>query len=127
MALDSLLCLNQIAQAIFDKKGVNILALDLRPLSGLTEYVIIAEGSAYKHVIAIAKGVIDEMEKLGLKPLYVEGMRDGEWVALDFSSIVVHLFLPDWREKYQLESLWKLAEIVDVHIDTSHPISKSAL
>ena len=121
MVLDPLFCLRVIAQAIFDKKGSNILVLDLRKISNLTEYVIIAEGDVNKHVKALADEVVTRAERVGLHPVYLEGRRDGEWVVIDFSFITVHLFQPAWREKYELEALWKEGEIVDVPIDTHAP------
>lgn len=118
MALNPLCCLQVIAQAIFDKNGFNILALDLRKISTLVDYVVIAEGFVNKHVTALADEVIAKAAQVGLYPSYVEGLKDGDWVAIDFCSITVHLFQPAWREKYQLETLWRAAEIVDVPIDT---------
>ena len=114
---DPLFYLNSIAQAIFDKKGMNILALDVRGISTLTDYVIIAEGNVDKHVIAIAHAVIDELKKLGLKSVYVDGMKNGDWVVIDYLHIMVHLFMPGLRDKYQLEQLWKEGQIIDLHID----------
>lgn len=119
MTINSLVYLNAISQAIFDKKGFNILVLDLRSISSLTEYVVIAEGHAYKHVQALSEAIIDQMKKMGLQLYYTEGMREGDWVVLDFSHIIVHLFQPGWRDKYQLEQLWRQADIVDVQIDTT--------
>lgn len=112
------MCLNWISQAIFDKRGSNILALDLRTISELVDYVVIAEGTVGKHVVAIAQEVIDTLEKQGIRAAYVEGLKEGDWVVIDLSDIVVHLFQPEWRERYQLEALWRQADIVDVHIDT---------
>ncbi|MBS0603652.1 MAG: ribosome silencing factor [Verrucomicrobia bacterium] len=111
--------LNSIAQAIFDKKGFNILALDVHEISSLTDYVIIAEGNIDKHVAAIAQAIIDQLEQLGQKPVYVEGMKDGDWVVIDYLHIMVHLFMPGLRDKYQLEQLWKEGHIVDLQIDVN--------
>jgi ribosome-associated protein len=122
---DCLLYLNSIAQAIFDKKGFNILALDLRGISTLTDYVIIAEGNIERHVSAIAEGVIRQLKRLRQSPLYVEGLKDGEWVVIDYLHIMVHLFMPGLRDKYQLEQLWKEGHIIDLHIDV-HPKNDSA-
>lgn len=116
--MDALDCLNTVAQAIFDKKGSNILALDLRQISTLVDYVVIAEGSVGKHVVAIAEHVIKSLKEEGVSPVYVEGMKEGDWVVIDLSGIVIHLFQPTWREKYRLEALWRDAEIVDLEIDT---------
>lgn len=109
--------LNAIAQAIFDKKGINILALDVRGVSNLTDFVIIAEGNVDKHVNAIGSAVIDQMKKMGYPPLYVEGQQTGDWVVIDFLHIMVHIFMPGWRDKYRLEELWRDGQIVDLSIE----------
>jgi len=113
--------LNVIAQTIFDKKGINILVLDLRGISTITDFVVIAEGNVDRHVIAIGQAVEQALKEKGLRPSNVEGMQMGDWVVLDYLHIMVHLFMPGLRDKYQLETLWKAGKIVDVHIDTQHP------
>jgi ribosome-associated protein len=117
--------LNAIAQAIFDKKGFNILALDVRDVSNLTDYVVIAEGNIEKHVSAIADAIMDEMEELNVRPVYVEGLKAGDWVVIDYLNIMVHLFMPGLRDKYQLEQLWKEGQIVDLKIDLSPKVAFS--
>ncbi len=111
--------LNAIGQALFDKKGMNILALDVRKISTLTDYVIIAEGTVDRHVIALAHMVLDSLKKIGEPPLYVEGLKCGDWVVLDYGEIMVHLFMPGLRDRYHLEELWREGEIVDLAINTS--------
>lgn len=108
--------LDAIAQTIFDKKGSNILALDLKNTSNVTDYVVIAEGNVDRHVIAIAKAIEEKLSELGLKSHYIEGLQTGDWVVLDYSFVMIHLFMPGLREKYRLEELWKNASIVDVKI-----------
>jgi len=112
----SLEYLDLIAQAIYDKKGLNILALDLRGISSITDYVVIAEGTVDRHVIALARAVMDTLSAEGLKPMHTEGLMVGDWVVLDYSFVIVHLFLPALRDTYHLEELWKEAEIVDLRI-----------
>ncbi len=109
--------LDQLAQVLFDKKGTNILVLDIRTAATLTEYVVIAEGGADRHIIAQAESAVDTLENLGVPLAYQQGMKEGEWVVLDFSWLVVHLFTPGIRDKYSLEKLWPDSEIVDVSID----------
>lgn len=109
--------LNEIAQTLYDKKAFNLLALDVHRISTLTSFFIIAEGNVDRHVIALSKAVIETMKEHGLRPIHVEGKQDGEWVVIDFMDIVVHLFTPGLREKYQLESLWQQGEVVDLHIE----------
>jgi ribosome-associated protein len=111
--------LNRIAQVIYDKKGMNILGLDVRGVSSLTDYVIIAEGNVDRHVIAIADAVIDVLRQKGAKPIHTEGLQSGDWVVIDFLDIMVHLFMPGLREKYRLEDLWKDGQIIDFNINTS--------
>lgn len=110
-------CLNKIAQIIFDKKGSNILALDLRKVSSFADFVIIAEGNVDKHVSAIASAVVEELKKIGFKPSYIEGLQQGDWAVIDYLDIMVHLFEPGLRDKYRLEDLWKEGSIIDVRID----------
>ena len=119
MKKDPIFVLNTIAQTIFDKKGSNILALDLHGVSCVTDYVIIAEGNVDRHVVAIAHAVLDALEKIGEKPIYVEGKTMGDWVVLDYGNFMVHLFMPGVREKYQLERLWQEGEIIDLQINSS--------
>lgn len=109
--------LNAIAQVIYDKKGANILALDVSGISTLTDFVLIAEGNVDKHVIAISQAIIDGLEKMGVRPFSTEGIKSGDWVVLDFFHIMVHLFMPGLRDKYQLEELWRDGHIIDLQID----------
>jgi ribosome-associated protein len=111
--------LNLIAQTIYDKKGINILALDVRGISTLTDYVIIAEGNVDKHVVGIAGAIIDALREIGFEYTQKEGMITGDWVVLDFLNIMVHLFMPGLRDKYRLEDLWKDSKILDLQINTT--------
>lgn len=114
--------LNCIAQVIFDKKGSNILALDVTGLSSITDFLLIAEGNVDRHVSAIARAIIEELDEMGGPPLlHVEGLRTGDWIVLDYGEIIVHLFTPGLREKYSLERLWADSKIVDLEIDVSKP------
>lgn len=117
MANKTLKILNAIAQAIYDKKGSNILALDVRGISTMTDYYIIAEGNVERHVRALSRGIKEAMGIHGLHPFHIEGQNEGDWVVMDFGDIVIHLFIPELREKYALEELWKESKIVDVIIE----------
>jgi ribosome-associated protein len=116
---NSIFVLNAIAQTIYDKKGMNILALDVKSISTVTDYVVIAEGNVDKHVVAIAHAVQGALRTLGLQPLRTEGMQSGDWVVLDYFTIMVHLFMPGLRDKYQLEELWREGKIIDLQINVS--------
>jgi ribosome-associated protein len=114
--------LNAIAQVIYDKKGSNILALDVQGLSSITDYLVIAEGNVDRHVSSIGRAIINELEERGGPPLlHAEGLQTGDWVVLDYGAIMVHLFMPGLREKYSLERLWGESRIVDLEIVVSKP------
>lgn len=113
---DVLNLLDLIANEIFDKKGVNILALDVKEVSSITEYIIIAEGMVNRHVIALANQLMDALEKKGEKPINVEGLENGDWVVLDYGAYMIHLFMPGLRERYRLEELYRSGHILNLNI-----------
>ena len=106
------------AQTIHNKKGNNLLTLDVRGFSCLTDYLLIAEGNINRHVIAIAKEVLKSMKEKDVEPIYVEGLGNGDWVVLDFSDFMIHLFIPSFREKYQLERLWPESKLVELTLSS---------
>lgn len=109
--------LNRIAQVIYNKKGFNILVLDVRGICTMTDYFIIAEGTVDRHVKALSYAIIDEFAQEGIQPLHIEGQNEGDWLVLDYGDFVIHLFISEMREKYALEELWKEGQIIDVKID----------
>jgi ribosome-associated protein len=109
--------LNAIAQAIFDKKGFNILGLDVRHISTLTDFFIIAEGNVDRHVRAMGSSITSKMKENGIMPLHVEGEQSGDWIVIDYGEIVIHLFTPELREKYAIEQLWHEGKLVDLKIE----------
>jgi len=110
----------RIAQAISDKKGINLIAIDVTGVSTITDYIIIAEGNVDRHVIAIAKNIEKELFQAGEgHPAYVDGLQNGDWVVLDYIHVMVHLFIPGLREKYQLERLWSQGKIMDLNLKES--------
>lgn len=110
--------LNRVAQIIFDKKGFNILVLDVRETCTMTDYFIIAEGNVDRHVKALSLALIDQLAEDNQQVLHVEGQHDSDWVVLDYGDFVIHLFTPEMRERYALEEVWHEGRIVDVQIVT---------
>lgn len=100
--------LRVIADAILDKKGQNVISLDLRPVgSAISDYFVVCNGDSTTNVNAIADNIIKEVrEQLGLKPLRTQGMENNVWIILDYGHIVVHVFQTPYREFYRLEDLW---------------------
>jgi len=108
--------LNIIGQSIYDKKGVNILALDVRDVCTMTDFFIIAEGTVDRHVRALAGTIEQDLQACKMRPMHVEGLQEGDWVVLDYGNVVIHLFTPELREKYSLEQLWKEGKIIDLQL-----------
>jgi ribosome-associated protein len=102
------------ADAIFSKKGMDIVLLDVEGLFVLSDVFVIATGTSRTHVQSLAEHVEERMlEELGLKPLRSEGRAEAEWILLDFGDVIVHLFQAVPREFYGLERLWADAEKVE--------------
>lgn len=108
---------NKLSRIIHEKLGRNIYAVDIRGISTLCDYCIIAEGRVDRHVQGIARTVEDELKKEGMVPTKVEGMQEGNWVILDYLNVMVHLLTPAFREKYYLERLWQEGKIVDLNFE----------
>lgn len=89
-----------------DRKGVEMLVLDLRGISNATDFFLLVSGTSDMHVRSIAEHIIEELKKEGVRPSHVEGLRTGRWVLIDYIDFVVHVFHPAAREFYQLERLW---------------------
>ena len=106
--------LTRAIELIIDRKGQDLLLLDLRGLSNSTDYFLIVTGTSDTHVRAIADHLLDELKREGMKPDHIEGLRTGRWVLVDFIDFVIHVFHPTAREFYQLERLWGDAPAVPI-------------
>lgn len=96
----------KIAQVIYDKKGEDILVLDLRRHSPITDFFILCTANSPIHAQAIADGIEEALARLKHKPHHCEGYALANWILLDYLSVVVHIFLADVRSFYGLERLW---------------------
>lgn len=119
--------LNGLAQVIYDKKGFNILALDLRGVTSLCDFFIIAEGRVDRHVKALAEEAKHYLKEQGERPMHVEGEVYGDWIVLDYGNFMVHLFTPEMRVKYSLEEMWSQSAVIDLHIDIAKSLDKDQL
>ena len=97
-----------IINAIQDKKGNNIICMDLRHINeAMSDYFIVCDGASTIQTRAIIDNVEEEVKKqLLIKPFHLEGRSNGEWCLLDFGDVIVHVFQTEKREFYQLEDLW---------------------
>jgi len=95
-----------IVDALDDIKAIDVRSLDVRELTSVVDYMVIATGTSTRQVKALADNVIVEAKKSGFNPLSSEGQNSADWILIDFGDISVHVMLPDARELYDLERLW---------------------
>jgi len=98
-----------------EKKAVNMVALDLRPVASFTEFFVICSATNQRQVQAIADEISEQLKKqLKQNPVRVEGYNAAEWVLLDYGDFVFHIFDKDARDFYDLERLWRDAPKVEL-------------
>lgn len=107
-AVDANALTNLAIEGLKDKKGTNIIRMDLRKVNGaITDFFVICTGTSDRHVKALAESVEEDIRKqINEKPYIREGVQAGEWVLLDYVNVVVHIFLQEKREFYNIEGLW---------------------
>lgn len=105
-----------IAEACDDKRAEDIIALDMNEVSLVADYFIICHGNTERQVQAIAKGIKEKMDELGVDMGRMEGVEQSRWILLDIGDIVCHVFHKDERSYYNLERLWGDAAEVSLHI-----------
>jgi len=98
-----------------DKKAVNMVALDLRPVASFTEFFVVCSGTNQRQVQAIADEISEQLKKqLGQNPVRVEGYNAAEWLLMDYGDFVIHIFDKEARDFYDLERLWRDATKVEM-------------
>jgi ribosome-associated protein len=103
------------ARAADDKKAADIVVQEMRTALLITDYFVIVTGANNRQVDAITEAIEEALRKeAGIKPIGREGLDEQTWVLLDYGDIVVHVFQPELREFYRLESLWSDAPFVDL-------------
>jgi ribosome-associated protein len=105
-----------VIDAIEDIKGFDITVMDVRKLTSMTNYMIVASANSTRQCKAIADNVREKIKEKGYKIRGTEGDKEGEWVLVDLDDIVVHLMIPATRAYYNLEQLWGEAESRRGHI-----------
>ena len=102
----------EIKKAAEEKKAFDLVVLDLRGLFPFSDYWIICSGSSLIQTKVIAEEVIRRTKMEKVYPLHVEGEESGEWILIDYGSVMVHIFREEERGFYQLERLWRQARLL---------------
>ena len=105
-----------VLAALEDAKANDVRQLDVRRLTDITDWMVVASGTSTRHVLALADHVRTQVKAQGLSPIGTEGESGSDWVLLDYGDVVVHLMLPDTRGFYDLEGLWddRLSRVVQL-------------
>ena len=103
----------QLAEAALERKGRDVLALSVGDLTSFADTFLLVSGSSDRQVRAIADAVVEAAKAAGDAPLGVEGYDEGHWVLIDLNDVIVHVFLDEVREPYDLERLWADATVVE--------------
>jgi ribosome-associated protein len=103
-----------VVEALEAVKAKDIVRLDVRELTTVTDYMIVASGTSNRHVRALADAVAQKSREAGHRPAGIEGEDGSEWVLLDLGDALVHVMLPRVREFYNLEKLWSLSPAKDL-------------
>ncbi len=110
------------ASYVLDKKAFNVRILDVRKISSLTDFLVIASGSSDRQVTAAADSVHMGFKKNhDIMPIGIEGLNEGRWVLIDYGDVMVHVFHEPVREFYDLDGLWSDAEEIAIEDEASIP------
>ena len=101
-------------EALEEVKAKDVVKLDVRNLTTVTDFMIVASGTSNRHVKALADAVAEKARAAGHRPTGIEGAAGSEWILLDLQDTLVHVMLPRVREFYNLEKLWSLAPASDL-------------
>lgn len=96
----------RIAELVLDKKGTDVVILDVRGKTSYADYMVVASGESDRQVSAMADNVLTTLKTEGERPVGSEGQDTGNWVLLDYGEVVAHLFFNEVRAFYDLEGLW---------------------
>ena len=102
------------AKILSDKKASNLSVIKITELSSLGDYLVLATGNNSTHVKALADELEFQLKNMGVTPHHIEGYRNDNWILLDYTDVIVHVFSDEAREFYSLDRLWQDGEAVDL-------------
>lgn len=99
-----------VVNTLSELKARDVEILEVSSMTSITDTMVIASGTSARHVKAISENLVQEVKKIGVSPIGVEGQSEGDWVLVDLGDVIVHVMLPRVREFYNLEKLWSAVE-----------------
>lgn len=124
--------LDLFIEAILGRKAEDVIVLEVQALTSLADTFIICSGRSNRQASAIAENARDALKQMGIKPLSVEGLKEGQWVLMDYGDVIIHVFHDPVRRFYDLEGLWADAPRVETpklkawrreqNAEAAHPI-----
>ena len=106
--------INLIPELLLDKKAKDIMVLDVKKITTLTDFFIICTSESNPQTKALKDHVYRELRALGQRPLNMEGSENSGWIVLDYFNIIIHIFSKEQRDYYQIERLWGDAKIIKI-------------
>ncbi len=103
-----------LSRFALEKKSYDLVLMDVREVTSIADYFLVCSGRSDRQVQTIAQGIEENLAKLGIAPISIEGLSRGHWVLMDFSDVIVHIFYQPIREFYDLERLWAHAPRVEL-------------
>ncbi len=103
-----------LSRFALEKKAYDLILMEVREVTSIADYFIICSGRSDRQVQSIAQGIEENLGAMGMPPLSVEGVSRGQWILMDFSDVIVHIFYQPVREFYDLEGLWDYAPRVEL-------------
>jgi len=97
---------DKICELLDEKKAINVVKIDLKDLTVVADFFVVASAKSTTAVKALSEYLDQELSKLGCPPRRIEGRTEGRWIAADYGTVIVHIFLEETRAFYQLERLW---------------------
>jgi ribosome-associated protein len=108
-------------RTIVAHQGVEPVLLEVTNFCSFADFFILCSGGSRRHVLALAQHVEEALAQAGVKPLGVEGLEEGQWVLMDYNTLVIHIFMQEQREFYNLEDLWSEVPRTQIETDSQAP------
>jgi ribosome-associated protein len=105
----------EIANIIFNKKGIDVMVIDIAEKSSFADYFVIASGNSERQAASLVDDVDSKLAEKGIVPKHIEGKADSGWVLMDYGDIIVNIFTKEQRGVYNIERIWGDGEIIEIN------------